>query len=378
MWQETILTGQFGERWRTLTPEQPVPDYYRVLEVVPTASVETIRAAYAAMAKRFHPDVNPDAGAVERMQRINEAYAVLSVPFQRRNYDLLRFKRGVVLPDTPDAPPRPDSPEPFPPAPVARPHELRPWRRISELYQWRRRIGRPRSRMALAATVAGATAAGAMVFAVFDIIGWLPTRTVRVPAASTQIASSRVHVIPPTAVDQAQSATATSRANPTVSAVATAGATTVPTPVTRPAAAVPVSATLGVTPATSATPPTSVPTESPPPMAGPAPGPPIRATDFVVAAAQTFPAVDRLVEASHRSPFADRAWAFQVNGCSVYAGEYDAADQLESARRYWAGASSRFVYQSGGGVVVGVGDCDSPLHQYQVLQSVQDVFGRAQ
>jgi len=69
-----------------------IPDHYRELEVDPSASAETIRAAYSALAKRFHPDVNPDLDAAERMQRVNEAYEILRNEPKRRLYDLQRAR----------------------------------------------------------------------------------------------------------------------------------------------------------------------------------------------------------------------------------------------------------------------------------------------
>jgi hypothetical protein len=70
--------------------EPPTPDYYRELEVDPSASAETIRAAYTALAKRHHPDLNPTRPAAERMQRLNDAYAVLGGEKRRRAYDAVR------------------------------------------------------------------------------------------------------------------------------------------------------------------------------------------------------------------------------------------------------------------------------------------------
>ncbi|MCS6919990.1 MAG: J domain-containing protein [Fimbriimonadales bacterium] len=74
----------------------PKLDAYRELGVAPNASAETIRQAYLALARRYHPDRAP-AGQVmeyeERMKRINTAYEVLSNPDSRRLYDQLRTSR---------------------------------------------------------------------------------------------------------------------------------------------------------------------------------------------------------------------------------------------------------------------------------------------
>jgi hypothetical protein len=60
-------------------------DHYEALGVALTAPPEVIRAAYLALAKRYHPDgVSPDA---ERIRRINEAWRVLGRPSSRAEYD---------------------------------------------------------------------------------------------------------------------------------------------------------------------------------------------------------------------------------------------------------------------------------------------------
>ena len=67
-------------------------DYYAILGVLPTAEAIVIRAAYKALAQRYHPD--RFAGSLEeanrRMAEINEAYAVLSDIDKRREYDKSR------------------------------------------------------------------------------------------------------------------------------------------------------------------------------------------------------------------------------------------------------------------------------------------------
>jgi DnaJ-class molecular chaperone len=70
-------------------------DYYKVLDIEADASQQQIKEAYRGMALRYHPDRNRDNPAVaEKMKEINEAYAVLSDPEKRGEYDSLRHRYG--------------------------------------------------------------------------------------------------------------------------------------------------------------------------------------------------------------------------------------------------------------------------------------------
>lgn len=66
-------------------------DFYSVLEVSPDAPADDVKRAYRKLAQRLHPDANPgDTGAEERFKAVSEAYAVLSDPEQRKEYDQVR------------------------------------------------------------------------------------------------------------------------------------------------------------------------------------------------------------------------------------------------------------------------------------------------
>lgn len=69
-------------------------DYYSVLGVARDASKEDIKQAYRRLARKYHPDVNKEAGAEERFKEINRAYEVLSEPETRARYD--RFGEAGV------------------------------------------------------------------------------------------------------------------------------------------------------------------------------------------------------------------------------------------------------------------------------------------
>ena len=63
-------------------------NYYKILNVAQTATEDTIKRSFRALAKRYHPDVNPDnAVASRRFADINEAYSVLGDAQKRAEYD---------------------------------------------------------------------------------------------------------------------------------------------------------------------------------------------------------------------------------------------------------------------------------------------------
>ena len=72
-------------------------DYYVVLGIAEDADDETIRSAFRALARRYHPDVGAGSSPVE-FQRAREAYETLADPERRRRYDRqLRSARGLPV-----------------------------------------------------------------------------------------------------------------------------------------------------------------------------------------------------------------------------------------------------------------------------------------
>ncbi|MEO8892235.1 MAG: molecular chaperone DnaJ [Coleofasciculaceae cyanobacterium] len=71
-----------------------MPDYYETLGVSRDADKEEMKQAYRRLARKYHPDVNKEAGAEERFKEINRAYEVLSEPETKARYD--RFGEAGV------------------------------------------------------------------------------------------------------------------------------------------------------------------------------------------------------------------------------------------------------------------------------------------
>ena len=66
----------------------PFIDYYKILEIDKKASDKDIKKAYRKLARKYHPDLNPnDEVAEKKFKEINEANEVLSNPENRKKYD---------------------------------------------------------------------------------------------------------------------------------------------------------------------------------------------------------------------------------------------------------------------------------------------------
>jgi len=69
-------------------------DYYKVLGVAENADQRQIKESYHRLAFQYHPDRNHDPKSGAKMKTINEAYAILSNPAKRGDYDTMRSRFG--------------------------------------------------------------------------------------------------------------------------------------------------------------------------------------------------------------------------------------------------------------------------------------------
>ena len=68
-------------------PSLPSFDPYAVLGISRDASPQQVALAHRRLAKRFHPDLHPGEEVASRMQRINDAWSILSSSSRRAEYD---------------------------------------------------------------------------------------------------------------------------------------------------------------------------------------------------------------------------------------------------------------------------------------------------
>lgn len=94
-------TGNYALTWghrayrATAIPLARKRDFYEVLGVSRNASDSEIKKAYYQMAKRYHPDANPnDPAAKEKFTEVTEAYEVLSDKDKRVGYDTFGHDEG--------------------------------------------------------------------------------------------------------------------------------------------------------------------------------------------------------------------------------------------------------------------------------------------
>ena len=101
------------------------PDHYKTLELPPSATPDEIKKRYRSLARRYHPDVNPNPDAAQKIKGINEAYHVLGDADRRSVYDAERMLNSVMNAPK-SAPSRPAASTPRPSSPPRSSSSARP------------------------------------------------------------------------------------------------------------------------------------------------------------------------------------------------------------------------------------------------------------
>ena len=94
--KEDFIVDQARSIISYLAPEEPVEDYYRVLNVSPSATPEEIRRSWLSLVKEYHPD-KMGAYGLDITKKLNEAYEVLGNPQRRAEYDAKRIPEYPVV-----------------------------------------------------------------------------------------------------------------------------------------------------------------------------------------------------------------------------------------------------------------------------------------
>lgn len=75
-------------------------NFYEILGVEESAEIKDIKSSYRKLAKKFHPDKNPDKNTAKEFREVNEAYTVLSDEKKRGEYDSARKSKEYTVRST--------------------------------------------------------------------------------------------------------------------------------------------------------------------------------------------------------------------------------------------------------------------------------------
>src|SRR5438105_9581983 len=80
-------------------------DYYQILGVKKDSKADEIKKAYRRLARKHHPDVNPnDKASEDKFKDVQEAYDILSDEKKRKVFDRFGYYADNLDPDSPFAP----------------------------------------------------------------------------------------------------------------------------------------------------------------------------------------------------------------------------------------------------------------------------------
>jgi molecular chaperone DnaJ len=89
----STISADFTPRVNVMADKR---DYYEVLDIDKSATQKQVKDAYRRLARKLHPDVNPDPNAADKFKEVGEAYEVLSNADKRAQYD--RFGHAAFQP----------------------------------------------------------------------------------------------------------------------------------------------------------------------------------------------------------------------------------------------------------------------------------------
>lgn len=102
-----------------LPDEEPLPDYYGLLQLTQDATIKEIKRSFRKLALKYHPDKNAEPQAEAIFKELSEAYAVLSDPEKKLEYDEVLKEEAAGQPPSDQPLERPQSAQERPERPAA-------------------------------------------------------------------------------------------------------------------------------------------------------------------------------------------------------------------------------------------------------------------